>query len=197
MRRLLLLVLLFSPFLAEVCVAQGNHLNIVCKDCRDPHDYPDDFANFAFNQIYGPDAWLSFDQADDFFVTNLSNQRVYVDADYIFFGIGFEGFRVAFWPKNLMQFTLALPDGTVLQTIRSIYQTSLPVPSSHDAQPSHPDSGGSSFGGDEEEDGDDEYDDADDHEWEEPEYDGYEGTTRIEDPDEDGNFDDAEWCEEC
>jgi len=41
-------------------------------------------------------------------------------------------------------------------------------------------------------DDDDGYD-----EWDEQEYDDYEGFVEIEDPDEDGNFDDSEWCEEC
>ena len=47
--------------------------------------------------------------------------------------------------------------------------------------------------------GEDEYDDDydDDDEWEEPEYDENVGITWIEDPDEDGLFDDADWCEEC
>ena len=190
MRKLLpILLLLLSPLAADICVAQSDLINIVCEDCRDPHQYPDDFVNFAFNQLYGPDAWLSYDQADDFYLTNLENQTVYVDADFIFLAIGMEGLRLPVWPTYILQFTLALPDGTLYTAFRSIFQTSLPVPSSDDGEL------GDGGGGSEAED--DEGDYIDDDEWEEPEYDDYVGTTRIEDPDENGFFDDAEWCEEC
>ena len=188
MRKLLLILLLFSPLAAEICVAQTGTVNIVCEDCRDPHEYPDDFVNFAFNQLYGPDAWLTYEQADDFYITNLDNQTVYVDVDFVFLGIDFEGLRLPVWPTYILQITLALPDGTLYTAFRSIFQTSLPVPSSDDSVQS--DTGG----GDEAED--DEYD-ANAEEWEEPEYDDYEGITWIEDPDEDGYFSDADWCEEC
>ena len=130
MRKLLPLLLLLLPLAADICVAQEGKINIVCADCRDPHQYPDDFVNFAFNQLYGPDAWLTYEQADDFFVTNLKNQTVYVDVDFLFLGIGFEGLRLPLWPTNILQFTLALPDGTIYTAYRSIFQISLPVPSS-------------------------------------------------------------------
>ncbi len=201
MRSLLLICVLLSSLAVDVCVAQANSINILCSECRDPHDYPDDFANFAFNQIYGPEAWLSFDQADDFFVTNLDNQRVYVDVDYVFLGVGVEGFRFPYWPTNVLKITLALPNGDLISAFRSIFQTSLPVPASNDsnqddANAGSSSSGGGDGGGDED---DEEYDDFDagDYEWEEIEDDDYEGSTWIEDPDEDGNFEDADWCEEC
>jgi len=196
MRKLLPILLLLLPLAADICVAQTSPLNIVCEDCRDPHRYPDDFVNFAFNQLYGPDAWLSYEQADDFFITNLDNQTVYVDVDFLFLGIGFRGLRLPFWPRNLLHFTLALPNGTLYTARRSVFQTSLPVPSSSDSEQSDP--GGDGGEGDEGDDHDnDNYDDYDADEWEEPEYDDYEGITRIEDPDEDGLFEEADWCEEC
>ena len=191
MRKLLPVLLLLLPLAADICVAQTNAVNIVCEDCRSPNQYPDDFVNFAFNQIYGPDAWLSFEQADDFYITNLANQTVYVDVDFLLLGLGFQGLRLPFWPTYLLQITLALPDGTVYTAIRSIYQTSLPVPSSDDNVQTDP------GGGDDEDDEDeDDYDDYDD-EWEEPEYDDNVGITGIEDPDDDGFFEDPDWCEEC
>jgi len=199
MRKLLPILLLLSPLAADICVAQTDHLNIVCAECRDPNQYPDDFVNFAFNQAYGPDAWLTYDQADDFFITNLDDQTVYVDIDFLFLGIGFEGLRLAFWPTYILQFTLALPDGTLYTAFRSIYQTSLPVPSSVDSSQDDTTSSSDAGGGDDgEEEEDDYYDDDDGYdEWDEQEYDDYEGFVEIEDPDEDGNFDDSEWCEEC
>lgn len=194
MRKLLPILLLLLPLAADVCVAQTNAMTIVCEDCRDANDYPDDYINFAFNQLYGPDAWLSYEQADDFFITNLDNQTVYVDVDFLFLGIGFEGLRLPVWPTYLLQFTLALPDGTLYIALRSIFQTSLPVPSSDDSEQSDAGDGGNDGGEDDEYD---DYDDYDDYDWEEPEFDGYVGITGIEDPDEDGFFDDSEWCEEC
>ena len=196
MYRLLLIVLFLSPLAADLCVAQTNAITILCEDCRDPHDYPDDYVNFAFNQIYGPDAWLSFDQADDFFVTNLEGQNVYVDADFISLGLGYKGFGVPFWPTNILQFTLALPDGTLITALRSIFQTSLPVPSSPDDPASTTDNTSLSGGGDEDDEEDYGYEEED-YNWDDLEFDEYEGYTGIEDPDEFGNFDDDDWCEEC
>jgi len=201
MRKLLLAVLLCSPLVADICMAQANAITIMCEDCRDPNVYPNDYVNFAFNQIYGADAWLSFDQADDFFVTNLDNQRVYVDVDFVSLGIGFKGFGIPFWPTNVLQFTLALPNGTILVALRSIFLWPLPVPSSPDDPITPPPENviGENDGSDEGED----YDDAadDDYDWdldiEEFDFDEYEGVVGIEDPDEFGEFDDPEWCEEC
>ena len=197
MRKLLPILLLLLPLAADICVAQTDHLNIVCAECRDPQQYPDDFVNFAFNQAYGSDAWLTYEQADDFFITNLDNQTVYVDIDFLFLGIGIEGLRLAFWPTYILQFTLALPDGALYTAFRSIYLTPLPVPSSEDNFQDDTTSSSDAGGGDDG-DEDDYYDDYDDYdEWDEQEYDDYSGFVEIEDPDEYGNFDDSEWCEEC
>ena len=128
MHKLLLVCLFLSPLAANLCVAQDGAIEIMCADCRDPEQYPDDYVNFAFNQIYGPDAWLTWDQADDMFISNLDLQRVYVDADFVFTGIGFKGLELPLWPTNLLQFTLALPSGRLITALRSIFLTSLPVP---------------------------------------------------------------------
>jgi hypothetical protein len=202
MRKLLPLLLLIATSTANICSAQTNATTIVCADCRDAQDYPADFVNFAFNQIYGPDAWLSSEQADDFFVTNLDNQTVYVDADFVFLGLGFKGLRIPFWPTYILRFTLALPDGQLYTAYRSVFQTSLPVPSSDDTEPSEAESSdSSSYGGDGGDDGDENDGDYDDvWDWDDFDYDDFddfEGTTWIEDPDENGEFDDADWCEEC
>ena len=197
MHRLLPGLLVLFSLATDVGFAQTNAITLMCTECRDPHDYADDYVNFAFNQIYGPESWMPVEQADDFFVTNPNNQKVYVDVDFVFLGIGLEGLRLPIWPTNLLQFTLALPDGTLYQAIRSIFQTSLPVPSSSEDDPQH-DTGNNSpddDGGDDSED--DEYDDdADEFDWEGPEIDDPVGIVEIEDPDEYGNFDDAEWYEE-
>ncbi len=194
MHKLLPILLLLLPLAADICVAQTSPLNIVCADCRDANQYPDDFVNFAFNQAYGPDAWLTFEQADDFYITNLDNQTAYVDIDFVFLGFGFQGLQLPYWPVNLLQFTLALPNGNIYTVFRSIFLTGLPVPSSDDGDVSGGDGGTE---GEDEDEGEDDYDNYGDEEWEEPDYDEYEGETYIEDPDENGDYEETEWCEEC
>lgn len=200
MRRILPLLLLLSAFAGDACLAQANAVNVVCEDCRDAQQYPADYVNFAFNQLYGPDAWMTYDQADDFFITNLDQQTVYVDVDFVFLGLGFRGMRLPFWPTYVLRFNLALPNGTLYRAFRSVFQTSLPVPaSSGDTQNDTQSSGGSAGGGDDGDDEDfDEYDDFDDYddEWEDADYDDYEGYVEIEDPDENGDFEPEDWHEE-
>lgn len=195
MRNLLIILLLLSPMAAELSLAQTSPITIVCEACRDPIEYPDDFVNFGFNQVYGPDAWLDFEQADDFYLINLAGDLVYVDIDYLFLGIGFKGLRLPFWPTNKLQITLALPNGKLYVAIRSTFLTSLPVPASPDNEPDDAGSndGAGSHGGGE---ADDDYN-ADIDEWEDPDFEENIGVTGIEDPDEDGEFEEPEWCEEC
>lgn len=194
MRKLLLAALLFSPLAIDVCMAQAHAITVMCEDCRDPNVYPNDVVNFAFNQVYGDDAWLTFDLADDFFVTNLDNQRVYVDVDYVFLGFGFAGFSMPFWPTYMLQFTLALPNGSIFVALRSIFLTELPVPASPDDPVEAPsnDPTGDNDDGDEED-----YDSDWDEGFEEFDFDENEGFVSIEDPDENGEFAEPDWCEEC
>ena len=196
MRNLLPLLLLFSALATNVCHAQANAIEIVCTECRDPVEYPDDFVNFAFNQVFGRDGWLTPEQADDFFVSNLDGHRVYIDIDFVFLGIGIRGFRLPLWPANMVQITLALPNGEVYETLRSVFLTPLPVPASreeeHTANPG--DGSPSAAGGG---DGDDDHNDAEESDSEDPEIDDPVGIVEIEDPDENGDFDDTDWCEEC
>jgi len=203
MHRSRLFVLLLSLLSIDVCLAQANAINIVCDECRDPHEFPDDYGNFAFNQIFGPDAWLTVEQADDFFVTNLDNQRVYVDVDFVFNGMDIVGMQVPIWPTFQVQITLALPNGDLLTLLRSVFQTSLPVPASPDYEQNDDDTNDETSGdsgGDFDDGGEGENDygepDADD-DWDDYEDDGHQGTTTIEDPDENGEFEDPDWCEEC
>ena len=153
MHKLLPALLLLSCLAAETCFAQENAITVECTECRDAQEYPDDIANFAFNQIYGPDSWMPFEVADDFFVTNLYEQSVYVDVDFQFLGVGFEGFRIPLWPTNILELTLALPDGTMMKIERSVFQTSLPVPASSEEYESddHDDSDGDDEENEEEE----------------------------------------------
>ena len=92
---------------------------------------------------------------------------------------------------------MALPDGRLLAVFRSVFQTSLPVPSSPEEPATDSQSRDADDGGDGE--SEDEYDNYsdEDFDWGDIEIDGYEGTTWVEDPDENGNFDEPDWCEEC
>lgn len=192
MHKLLVALLLISPLLSEISFAQLGATENYCEQCRDPYEHPDDYVNYAYDQIYGDDGWMDFDQADDFYISNPDGFVVYVDVDYVMHGHQLFGLSLPIWPTNLLQITLALPNGTIYTTLRGVFHRTLPVPTSQDPAPSKP--GGGDNG--DNEGVDDPEDDGDDEEWELPEIERY-GTVEIEDPDENGDFPDADWCEEC
>ena len=128
MRNIIVLLLLLSPLAATDAAAQLGKLTILCAECRDPQKYPEDWANFAFNQVYGPNGWLDFDKADDFYIVNLKGDRVYADIDFVMAGVRIFGLVLPLWPKNMVLVTLALPNGQVIQFLRSVFVHSLPVP---------------------------------------------------------------------
>ncbi len=191
MRKLCLLLCLAAAAFADGAHAQSGAIRVLCEDCRDPVEHPDDWTNFAINQVYGPDAWMDFDQADDFWIFNLDGDRVYVDIDFVMDGISVLGNELPIWPTNMLQITLALPNGDILQMLRSIFVTPLPVPSSPD-----PDDSGNGGGGESGEDGVDDPEPGEEEHEEPPEIEIV-GITSIEDPDENGEFPELEWCEEC
>jgi len=59
--------------------AQGGHLTVVCNECRDTRNNPRDYRNFAYNQVFAPDAEMSYDEGDFFLVVNPDGQSVFVD----------------------------------------------------------------------------------------------------------------------
>jgi len=75
-------------------------------------------------------------------------------------------------------------------TRRSVFHRTLPVPTSQDPTPSNPAGGGDDGGNEGVDDPED-----DDEEWELPEIER-DGRVDIEDPDENGEFSDTDWCEE-
>lgn len=193
MRRLHVLLALTFLFVAGDAPAQLNARVIFCDECRDPLRYPDDWANFAFNQVYGDEAWMDFDEADDFYLVNRNKDRVYVDVDYVMKGFNVFGKELPLWPKNKLQIELALPNGRLVTYIRSIFMHPLPVPSSSSGDgrfnnESSGDGGGNAGEADD--------DDARGDDYEHPEVERN-GVVDIVDPDEDGEFPDADWCEEC
>ena len=185
--------MLVAAAIAEAAHAQSGAIRVVCEDCRDPIEHPEDWANFAVNQVYGRDAWMDFDQADDFWIFNLEGDRVYVDIDFVMEGIVVFGNEWPLWPTNMLKITLVLPNGDMLEVLRSVFMTPLPVPSTPEPDPDdNSNSGGGESGGD----GVDEPEPGDDEPVEPPEIEIV-GTTGIEDPDENGDFPETEWCEEC
>jgi len=59
--------------------AQNVFPVVRCNECRNPHDFPRDYRNFAYNQLFAPDAWMSYSQGDFFQVVNPQGQYVFVD----------------------------------------------------------------------------------------------------------------------
>jgi hypothetical protein len=134
---------------------------------------------------------MDFDQADDFYISNPDGFVVYVDIDYVMHGFSLFGLSLPIWPSNMLQIAVALPNGTIYTTRRNVFHRTLPVPTSQDPTPSYP-AGDADNGGNE---GVDDPED-DDEEWELPEIER-EGRVDIEDPDENGEFSETDWCEEC
>ena len=93
----------------------------------------------------------------------------------------------------MLKITLALPDGSVLEMLRSVFLTPLPVPSTPEPGP---DGSGNSGGGESGNDGVDEPEPGEEEPEEPPEIE-ITGITTIEDPDINGDFPEAEWCQEC
>ena len=194
MLKLSLLVCLSAVFLVDAAHGQSGAIRVLCEDCRNPIKHPEDYANFAVNQVYGRDAWMDFEQADDFWIYNLDGDRVYVDIDFLMKGINVFGNEWPLWPTNMLKITLALPNGDILEMLRSVFLAPLPVPSTPEPNPD--DSGSSGGGAESGEDGVDEPEPGEEEPEEPPEIEIY-GTTGIEDPDINGDFPDPEWCEEC
>lgn len=79
MRASIALLLVLSCGMAQNAAAQELLLNIFCQECRDTTLYPEDARNFAVNQLYGAESWLSFDHADRFRITDPFGNTVTAD----------------------------------------------------------------------------------------------------------------------
>lgn len=64
---------------APIASAQDDYMEITCDACRDPYDRPRDYRNFAYNLVFGPDGYLTYDQADFFRIKNSAEELVSVD----------------------------------------------------------------------------------------------------------------------
>ena len=158
----------------------------LCDDCRDPHEYPMDYAAFAFNGYFGDEPWLWNSLLGvPFRIYSLDRQYVAVWFERVFFDAptllpDVLEVRIRFQNGQIIRLTL-LQDGPDLPIGSQIVRAD-PEPLAGTAN------GTSGVGG---EDGDDDYDDIDDNEFEEPEREGF---VEIVDPDENGDF--PEWHDE-
>ena len=68
------------PFAGFTANAQSlSTPSIYCEECRDLNEHPEDAANFALNQVWGPTQWLDQDQSSGFGVTDPFGNNFTVD----------------------------------------------------------------------------------------------------------------------
>lgn len=60
----------------------GPYLQIICADCRGPA-FQRDYGNFAFNQVFGENAWVSPELGSELIIYNLQGHSVFVDMNFI------------------------------------------------------------------------------------------------------------------
>jgi len=91
--------------------AQSSHPRLVCEACRNPNFFPRDYRNFAFNQVVGPNTWMTLEMANFFEVINLDGHSVFVDIN-----IDIEMFTIDLG----LPLTLPYPVGLELQVILNL-----------------------------------------------------------------------------
>ena len=136
MRRLLPLFVTLTLCLADAALAQDATLRIYCQACRDIVEHPEDVRNFAVNQLYGANSWLTFGQADRFEVVDPSGNIVTVDINIAYIVIDINVLRDKF-PYALtfiLQVRVVYPNGDILTYKFDLADLnrngSLPVPAS-------------------------------------------------------------------
>lgn len=81
----------------------------LCEACRNLEDFPHDGANFSMNQVWGPDSWMTVEQADRFLITDRFGtvMRVDLNLDLGIYWVPVPGFSfrmfsgVIPWPDDL------------------------------------------------------------------------------------------------
>lgn len=61
----------------------ADMVEVLCSACRDPDEFPRDYGNTAYNQVFGQSGWMSLDQADKILITNLNNRWAVVDVNFV------------------------------------------------------------------------------------------------------------------
>jgi uncharacterized membrane protein YgcG len=59
--------------------AQASYPTVTCEACRNPWSHPRDFRNFAYNQVFSAQGWMTYEQGDFFRVVNRDGQSMLVD----------------------------------------------------------------------------------------------------------------------
>ena len=136
MRRFLPLFVTLTLCFADAALAQDTSLRIYCQACRDIVDHPEDVRNFAVNQLYGADSWLTFGQADRFEVVDPVGNIVIVDINiaYIVIDINFLRDKFPYALTFILQVRVLYTNGDILTYKFDLADLkrngSLPVPAS-------------------------------------------------------------------
>lgn len=97
--------------LEDIVYDNGYLPGIICHACRDPSEYPEDYAALIYNGFFGEDPWLSGWRLG-------LPIRIY-DADMNYVLVWFDG--VLFDPPsllpNLMEIHVRLPNGVIVTLI--------------------------------------------------------------------------------
>ena len=161
----------------DIFAADEFFPGLMCGECRDPGTYPVDFAAFSFNAYFGESAWgWGMQLGIPFRVYNLAGDWAVVWFKHVFME------RYSFLPDTII-IVVRLRTGEILRV--EVLEQGPDMPIGYLGPNTSGDSGG--------DDGDD-YDDLNDDDSGDMEIDEHTGTVEIEDPDEDGKFED--WLEE-
>jgi hypothetical protein len=156
----------------------------LCPECRDPAEFPGDFAAFAYNAYFGDGLWaFGSELGIPFRVYNLELQWVVIWFESVLFDLP------SLLPDT-MDVRLRLPTGEIITF--TVVQGGPDLPVGGDTSVQETEGCGCGGGGSDEDDEFDEFDEDDEFGG----FEGYEpeGVVEIVDPDEDGEF--PEWAVE-
>ena len=80
---------LCSIFLLCCNSAWSGLIEVACEECRNPEEYPRDFGNQAFNQLFGCNQWLTLAPGDQLKIINLNGESAIVDLNSVVTGLNF------------------------------------------------------------------------------------------------------------
>jgi hypothetical protein len=83
-----------------------------CGQCRDVYEHPQDYGNFAYNQVFGSNPTLSFAQGDIMKVVSPSGQWAVVDLNFVSNQTGLS-FSIYF-----LYYSLAVPNGRIQMVVQ-------------------------------------------------------------------------------
>lgn len=125
--------------------------NIYCAACRSLADFPQDARNFAYNQVWGPDSWMTVDDADRFQITDPSGLTVTIDMNaeysYIVPDLDFGDLDPLLVESLIIQIRVIYENGEIVdyQFTNDDMSGTLPVGNAN--EPGYQSDGGASGGG--------------------------------------------------